>query len=142
MGELFSPVGALAPLTLCSPDPSDGVLGSGGCGGRGSPLVGHPPGCTGRAAGAGTAGAAHVEGEAWGGWGQWGLGFPVKQAAFHAVVLIHPLPHLLSICTEHLPCLYQGLCWVLDILEISQCRSCPWRYDSLVEEGSLVVRRH
>uniref|UniRef100_A0A8D1QKJ3 Uncharacterized protein n=1 Tax=Sus scrofa TaxID=9823 RepID=A0A8D1QKJ3_PIG len=42
-------------------DPSDGVLGPRGCGGRRSPLVGHPPGCTGWAAGAGAAGAAHVE---------------------------------------------------------------------------------
>ena len=75
-------------------------------------------------------------------WSQWGLGFPVTQVAFHAVVLTHPLPHLLSICIEHLPCLYQGLCRVLDILEISQCRSCPQGFDSLVGEGSLGVRRH
>lgn len=72
LGELFSAAAALAPLTLCSPDPSDGVLGSSGRGGRGSPLVGHPPGCTGGAAGAGAAGAAHVEGEAW-----WGAVEPV-----------------------------------------------------------------
>lgn len=61
----FPPV--LTPLTPCSPDSSDGVLGPHGCGGRRSPLVGHPPGCAGRAAGAGAAGAAPVEGEAWGG---------------------------------------------------------------------------
>ena len=67
-GKLFCPVApALVPLTPCSPDPSDGIPGPRGCGGRRSPLVGHPSGCTGRAAGAGAAGAAHVEGEAWGG---------------------------------------------------------------------------
>uniref|UniRef100_A0A8C0NG23 Integrin subunit alpha 7 n=1 Tax=Canis lupus familiaris TaxID=9615 RepID=A0A8C0NG23_CANLF len=62
---LFAP--ALVPLTLHSPDPSDGLPGPRGCGGRRSPLVGHPPGCAGGTTGAGAAGAAHVEGEGWGG---------------------------------------------------------------------------
>ncbi|XP_040088783.1 integrin alpha-7 isoform X5 [Oryx dammah] len=61
-GELVSPVAPpLAPFAPPSPDPGDGVPRPSGCGGRRSPLVGHPVGCTSRAAGIGAAGAAHVE---------------------------------------------------------------------------------
>lgn len=58
---------AFALLTPCFSDPGDGVLGPYGCGRRRSPLVGHPLGSAGWAACAVPAGAAVVEGEAWGG---------------------------------------------------------------------------
>lgn len=58
---------AFALLTSCFSDPSNGVLGPHGCGCRRSPLVGHPLGSAGWAAGAGPACAAVVEGEDWGG---------------------------------------------------------------------------
>lgn len=63
----FPPTPAFALFTPCFSDPSDGVLGPCGRDCRRNPLVGHPPGSAGWAAGAGPAGAAVVEGEAWGG---------------------------------------------------------------------------
>lgn len=91
---LLSLVPALIPLIPHSPDPSDGLPGPCGCGGRRSPLVGHPPGHTGRAAGAGAAGAAHVEGEARGG-GAGGL--PCRAGGLSCCGSpSHPRSHLFS----------------------------------------------
>lgn len=85
MGD--SPSSSSCPINPCSLDSSDGVLGPHGCGGRGSPLVGHPSGCAGRAAGTGAAGATAVEGEAWGAVGPLVVGIMTKWAASCAMVL-------------------------------------------------------
>lgn len=82
--------------------------------------MGHPFGCPGRAAGAGAAGAALVEGEAGGGWGQWGLVSLSGRWPF-LLWFCHPPTHpfIQQICTEHVPCIYQGLCQALGIAEES-----------------------
>lgn len=128
-GKLFFPSAlALVPRTLRSPDPGDGLPGPCGRGGRGSPLVGHPPGRAGRAAGAGAAGAAAVEGEA-GGRGAAGAG------------LLCPTRSLLSSANLHgtLVCPRDSVrLWTFP-REV-RCRSCPLGFDSLVREASRVVR--
>lgn len=116
--KLFFPfVPALILLTPHSPDPSDGLPGPCGCGGRRSPLVGHPPGCTGRASGAGAAGAAHVEGEAQGG-GAGGL--PCQAGGLSRCGSpSQPHSHLFSQPALN-TCMSQGLSQALDVSERSQ----------------------
>lgn len=101
VGKLFFPSAPVpVPLTLHSPDSRDGLPGPCGCGGRRSPLVGHPPGRPGRVAGAGAVGAAHVEGEAWG-WGCW-----APLAGCRPFMLRFSVPPALSFlwptCAKHL----------------------------------------
>lgn len=113
VGKLFFPSAlALVPRTLHSPDPGDGLPGPCGRGGRGSPLVGHPPGRAGRAAGAGAAGAAAVEGEA-GGHRAAGAGLPCRAS------LSHPLSHFFGQSALNAR-MSQGLCQALDVSERSQ----------------------
>lgn len=93
----LSSCSSLCALRPSRPDPGDGVPGPRGCAGRRCPLVGHPLGCTSRAAGVGAAGAAHVEGEAWGGWCQWWRG-PPSGCGSHTHRPIYS-----EICVKHLP---------------------------------------
>lgn len=82
---------AFALLTPCFSDSGDGVLGPCGCGRRRSPLVGYPLGSAGRAAGAGSACAAVVEGEAWGRMEPVGTGIRGRWLAAHSHRFIQQL---------------------------------------------------
>lgn len=117
MGDFCFPLSpAFDLLTPCFSDPRDGVLGPCGCGRRRSPLVGYPLGSAGRAAGAGPACAAVVEGEARGGMEPVGTGIRGRWLATHSHRFIQQLLprelRLLRMFRSWLPCRPgpQGLC--------------------------------